>query len=242
VIQKYTLTDSYTASKSAEKVSLNLAEVVKTSSFLDSVIAAKRVDLSELLLKDEADQREAWAHTLDTEVISNASILKVTAYDKNPARAEQIAEAVAAVLLEKGSEYHGAPDTITLKVVDTALTSIYPTRPNILVNGAAAALFGATLAAVVMFLRSTRRQDGDDMPMHTPSAGRNRGSHIVPGEPVHTSHHESVDPQHAEASPYAVLDVANFHHHLPAQRNNRVQYIPTEVKTLPAHGKPHNQH
>jgi capsular polysaccharide biosynthesis protein len=222
VIQRYTLTDSYTASKSAEKISLNLAEVVKTSSFLDSVIASNRVDLGDLLLLDEAKQRDTWAHTLDTEVIANASILKIIAYDENPGKAEQITEAVAAVLLDKGSEYHGAPDTISLKVVDTALTSTYPTRPNVLVNGAAAALFGAALAVVMLFLRTSRSKRTEMPPMHRPIAG----------EPVHAHHTQQSAPHNA--SPYAVLNVSNFHNHLPAQQNNRAQYIPAEVKTLPA--------
>ncbi len=229
VIQKYTLTDSYTASKSAEKISSNLAEVVKTSTFLESVIASKDVDLTDLLLMDEADRRDAWADTLDTAVISNASILKIIAYDENPQHAEQIAEAVAAVLLEKGSEYHGAPDTITLKVVDTALTSTYPTRPNVLLNGAAAAVFGAVCAAVVLFLRGPRRSRGNAFSPNAHASRNEPQMHHTPGAPVH-----SAERPQADAHSYGVLDVSNFHHRLTSHQKRNHHYIAAEVKTLPA--------
>jgi len=214
VIQKYTLTDSYTASKSAEKVSQNLAEVVKTSSFLEDVVTSNRVDLQSLLKKNESDRRKAWENTLETEVVANASILKIAAYDVNPAKAQQIVNAVADVLIEKGSEYHGAPDTISLKVVDTALTSTYPTRPNILLNSAAAAVFGAVCTAIVLFLRNPRggQKNGDDQGMH---GGAQEARHTVvthrPGEPVHAQGNGG-----AHQPNYSVLHVANFQKHLPA--------------------------
>lgn len=229
VIQKYTLTDSYTASKSAEKVTQNLAEVVKTSSFLEDVVASKKVDLSGLLAQNEADRREAWAHTLDTEAVSSASILKIIAYDPTPAHAEQIANAVADVLMEKGSEYHGAPDTISLKVVDTALTSTYPTRPNVLLNGAAAALFGALCAVVVLFLRSPKSAK-ETMQAFTPSKPLAPTVHHRPGTPVHGR--PTPDQSVIETPPqYSVLHVTNFQQHLPAAQPNQ-NTVPGEVKTV----------
>lgn len=233
VIQKYTLTDSYTASKSAEKISQNLAAAVKTSSFLEDVVDSKRVDLSNLLRLDEADRRDAWEKTLDTEVVPNASIIRITAYDTNPGHAEQIANAVAEVLMEKGSEYHGAPDTISLKVVDTALTSNYPTRPNILLNGAAAALFGAVCAAVVLFLRAPKRRE-QHVPYTVTHPKRAPVTHTQPGTPVHTTPKQTAPVEQAQPHEYAVLHVANFHKHLPSTEGKK--YIPTEVKTLPSRG------
>lgn len=216
VIQKYTLTDSYTASKSAEKVSQNLGEVVKTSSFLEDVVASKKVDLQDLLKLNESDRRDEWEKTLDTEVVPNASILKITAYDVNPSHAEQIVNAVSDVLIEKGSDYHGAPDTISLKVVDTALTSTYPTRPNILLNGSAAAVFGGLCAAVVLFLMTPKsaKQHGNGF-----AQGAQRVNHTVvtqqPGKPVHTQ-----QPAMPEEQKYAVLHVANFQNHLPSAKHH----------------------
>lgn len=155
VKQRYTLTDSYTAAKSAESVSRNLAEVIRTSVFFDRVVAEDTVDFSALLAMDEADRREAWKKTIDTEVISNTAQLRITAYDVDPNKAEAIAEVVASVLIEQGSEWHSSPDTIELKIVDSALTSDRPTRPNFLLNALAAACIGAMAGLLWIFLRSS---------------------------------------------------------------------------------------
>ncbi|MFC1598376.1 YveK family protein [Patescibacteria group bacterium] len=201
VVQRYTLTDSYTAVKSAEKVSQNLADVISTSTFLDQVLAYGGVDLSELQQLDEAEKRETWEQMVEADVVSQTAMLKVTAYDEDPAEAEKLANAVGNVLLEHGSEYHGAPDTISLKIVDKALTSDRPTRPNLLLNGLAAGLFGAILGLLVVLLRPSIGLDGN--------------------KPKGQGDHEYTDPNSVAAAaveqgekdpanPYSVLEVTNY--------------------------------
>ncbi len=153
VVQKYTLTDSYTAAKSAEKISQNLAEVIRTSSFLDQVIATQKVDLTEFEGLDEADKREKWTKQVETDIIPNAAMFTITVYDQSPTIAQAIVEAISDVLVEQGGEYHGAPDTVSLKVVNTALTSDSVVRPKLLVNGVAAGMIGAIIGVLIMFFR-----------------------------------------------------------------------------------------
>lgn len=153
VVQKYTLTDTYTAAKSAEKISQNLAAVVHTSSFFEEVVRTTWVDLSAIDNLPEEKKRDAWKKKLKTSVDSGTSIITLTGYDTDPENAERLVQSASTALLEHGANYHGAPDTVSLRVVDTALTSTYPTRPNFLVNGVIAGLAGMILAALVIFLR-----------------------------------------------------------------------------------------
>jgi capsular polysaccharide biosynthesis protein len=223
VVQKYTLTDSYTASKSAEKISRNLAEVVTTSSFLDTVADTNAVNLDAILAMDEADKREEWKETLEAEVVSNTSMLKLTAYDEDPAQAEAIVQAVSNALVERGADYHGAPDTIALRVVDTALTSDHPTRPNLLANGAAAAVFGTMLGLMIVFLKPSFGfnvkkakvgQTAANDPEYTKPSGGSPASIIdVSPEPTGPTSVANAAP----ALSYAVLDVTNYNDHLTAE-------------------------
>ncbi len=202
VVQKYTLTDSYTASKSAEKISRNLAEVVHTSTFFDEVVASKEVDLSDILLLSEKKKRKKWSETVETEIVSRTSMLRIRAYDADPARAEAIVSAVTDTLLKNSGEYHGAADTVELRIVDTALTSDRPTRPNFIVNGIAAALLGAILGFLVFLLRPS-----------VPFGVKKKATHVVPTPPV-----DVVDP--SEETVYNVLEVDNFHKTLPQHNSD----------------------
>lgn len=230
VIQKYTLTDSYTAAKSAEKVSQNLGEVIKTSVFLDDVIATGKVDLTDITKLPEDEKRKAWAKKLSTEIDSNAPILKITAYDPDRSRAEAIATTVAQVLIDKGGDYHGAPDTISLKVVDTALTSNTASSPSIPLYTVAAMLATAFIFTLFYVLKATgswlepvsvvpstlmhvKQPELPLPPQPTPTP--------PPTTPKPTPVHESRD-----------LNIQNFGQKIAAQNKDGHPYLHGEVKTM----------
>ncbi|MBI2410320.1 MAG: hypothetical protein HYV32_00290 [Candidatus Kerfeldbacteria bacterium] len=152
VVQKYTFTDSYTAAKNAEKISQGLSAVVHTSSFLDQVIKTGEVQLDDLAKLSEEDKRDEWKKKVSARIVPNTSILEIVAYDTNPDQATTLVQAMSTVMLTHGADYHGAGDTIELRVVDSPLTSTRPVRPNIFLYGFASALLGAIAAAVWMFL------------------------------------------------------------------------------------------
>lgn len=214
VVQKYTLTDSYTASKSAEKISNNLAEAIHTTTFFDDVVVSGAVDVSELLLMPEKDKREEWAKMVETEVISRTSMLRIRAYDANPEQAEALVQAVTEVLLQNSGQYHGAADTVELRLVDAALTSEHPTRPSLLLNGVAAALFGAIVGFVVFLLQPSVSfpfkgvQGIGSVTASTPKP--------KPGTPV-----MPLKPLMEERIPYSVLEVNNFHKEIPKHRSGQ---------------------
>lgn len=155
IIQKQNFeTDTYLAAKSAEKVGNNLSEVLSTSSFLDKVVAEGSVDLSALTALDTQERHDAWSDKVSASVIPDSGLLAITAYDEDPAVAEQLVVAVASVMTSSANEYHGGGDSIVIKTVDEPMTSSYPVRPNIFVNVAVAMALGVVLSVTVVFLRS----------------------------------------------------------------------------------------
>lgn len=228
VKQRYTLTDSYTATKSAESVSSNLAEVIRTSVFFDEVVANSTINFDELLSMNEMERRKAWKKKVETEVIVNTSQLRITAYDVDPTTANAIAQTVAQVLITQGSEWHSSPDTIQLKIVDTALSSRYPVRPNILLNALAAAVIGGALGFLTVFLRpSTPFTVMDHLrtlaePISDPSPAQFTKTKAVNIPPRAVLHER-------QPAPYQVLTVSNF---TQAVHRPLTPSSPT-VKTIP---------
>ena len=134
IIQRSSLgLDPYTAIRSAESISNNLASVIYTTSFFEKAMATGfNIDQS-IFSKNETTKRKQWRRMVVTEVSRGTGLLTVTVYHKDRNQAEQIAYAIGTVLQQEGWTYVGGGD-LQIKIVDTPLTSRFPVRPNIPVN------------------------------------------------------------------------------------------------------------
>lgn len=163
IIQRSSLNlDPYTAIRSAERVSENLASVVYTTSFFDKVMAAGFNIDQTVFKKDEGRKRKQWNKMVATQIARGTGLLTVTAYHKDRSQAEQIAYAIGTVLQKEGWTYVGGGD-LQVKIVDAPLTSRWPARPNLFGNGFGGLVLGLILGIgyVVYLERQTRaRQTG----------------------------------------------------------------------------------
>lgn len=150
--------DSYTAAKSAEKVGKSLSSVVGTTSFLDLVVREGETDLSDVTSLSEREKRREWSDKVSASVIPETGLIRIEAYDPDPERSAELASAVASALIKNADEYHGGGDAIQVKVVNQALTSSYPVRPNLLANVGAAFVFSLALSLAYVFLKDDVRK------------------------------------------------------------------------------------
>lgn len=142
--------DAYTAARAAEKLGNNLAEIIHTTSFFDKVRYsnfALKIDWPE----SEQQKRKTWQNKVEAKMIGETSILEITAYDQDKQEAEKLAQAIVYVLTSEGDEYHGGGEDIIIKPVDTALTSDYPTRPNIILNIIASLFIGLVGGCLIVY-------------------------------------------------------------------------------------------
>lgn len=241
VIQEYTINDPFTANKSATAVRDTLADIIHTTSFYNQVVSSQPVDLSAVQALPDDERREEWEKIVETRSSGSSATLTIIGYDENPGQAEAIASSVAQALVQFGREYHSSPDTISLRVIDDPIVSSYPTRPNLLTNGIAAAVLGAMLGALVLFLRpssefgyANRMKDARYNPHD--SRGHDDYSDVV-DVPPSTHPDESLPPPE-----YNVLDVNNFHARPPVKED--LQYHPSYmnpqsgVQAPPEHFRP----
>jgi capsular polysaccharide biosynthesis protein len=156
IIQKQTATlDAYGAARASQSLANNFATVVKTDSFFKKVIASNsQIDVTWPLKEDQ--RRKTWNKMIGASVAPETGILTLNVYQKNPDQAKLIANTIASVLATQGSEYHGGGDSVSIKIVDPALVSNYPVRPNIIFNIAGALLIGLILSGSFFLWREQK--------------------------------------------------------------------------------------
>jgi capsular polysaccharide biosynthesis protein len=157
IIQKQELnTDAYTATKSAERIGKNLANIIFTSSFYNEVIESNSI-FSDKFLQDSRERRKQWDKNVEVNVTPETGILEISAFDVDKSYAAQLVRSIAYVLVSKGSEYHGGGTSVEIKIVDDVFMSKYPQRPNIVLNSALAMLIGFLFGSALVILNAAKK-------------------------------------------------------------------------------------
>ena len=157
VIQKQELnTDAYTATKSAERIGKNLANILFTSSFYNEVIESNNSFASKFS-QDSIERRKEWDKNVEANVTPETGILEISVYDTDKNYAAQLVRSISYVLVTKGAEYHGGGSNVEIKIVDDVFMSKYPKRPNIILNGALALIIGFLFGSAFVVLNEAKK-------------------------------------------------------------------------------------
>ena len=139
--------DPYTSSKAAERIAQNLAEVVQTSQFFARVISVPGTSIDQSYFpSDELERRKLWIKTVEAGVTYNTGILRVAVYHPKKEQAVAIATTVAGVLAGTGNDF--AVNSADYRIVDTAVASKYPKKPNFPAIAVGAFLLGFAVSFV----------------------------------------------------------------------------------------------
>ena len=143
--------DAYTASRSEERVAGDLSTIIYTSTFFDQVMAsAFKINTTDFP-KDDINRRRAWAQTVDATVSHGTGLLTVTAYNQDPAQAQQLVQAIAFVLTQNVKQYTSGGN-VDMKLVDAPLNSRWPVKPNIIVNVVSGFFLGCLVGIIYLLL------------------------------------------------------------------------------------------
>jgi len=154
--------DPYVASRAAERLSKNLSQVIYTTSFFDKVMNAGFA-IENNFSSLESKKRKEWKKMIDTQVVLETGMLKISVYHKDKNQAAQIAQAIAYVLTTQGDEYHGAGKNVAIKTVDAVLTSRYPVKPNLPVNLVSSLVLGVLAGSGFIILRSKEKLNKEEI-------------------------------------------------------------------------------
>lgn len=140
--------DPYTQAKSAERVGENLAAIMKTTDFFGKVMETTNASFDKNYWNNlsERDQRQKWQKNVESQMVYGTSLLNVRVYAKSKDEVKNFSETITQTLVSRGWEYVGGD--VSLRLVNSALVSRLPARPNIAVNGLLGFVAGAVLAAL----------------------------------------------------------------------------------------------
>lgn len=155
ITQELGTVDAYTASRSAERIVDDLSGVLYTTDFFNKVMnSGYKIDKS-FFSTDEIKRRKQWEESVSASVSGTSGMLAIRSYHPDPEQAKEIASAIAYIYVTQGENYISGGD-IAVQVVDDPLSSRYPVRPNLPLNGASGFFLGAIGGAAYVFIQADR--------------------------------------------------------------------------------------
>lgn len=150
--------DGFAAAKSAERLTTSLSQIMYTTSFYDQVLEkyemSGKSDGDLLFSNSETERRKEWKRRVETHAMPEVGLLKISVYDRDRAHADQLASTLALVLVEHGAQYLSGGQSVSLRIVDSPLTSERPARPNIAYNAIIAVFVSMGLSIAWLAIRS----------------------------------------------------------------------------------------
>ena len=138
--------DPYTQSKAAERIGDNLAQVMKTTDFMQKVMDSTiTFDKNRWQSLTDRKQRDEWQKDVVGQMQYGTSLMNITVYSsKDDVLA--LSSAVTDAVVTHGWEYIGGD--VALKTISSPLISRWITRPNIILNAILGFLVGVVLSSV----------------------------------------------------------------------------------------------
>ncbi len=152
-------TDPYLVSKSSEHLGNILTRVIYSGSFYDKVINSGFGIDESCFGKNYKDKLKKWGNTVVARNIQDTGIIYIKASHKDRAQAQLIVEAIGYNLKTSHKEYHGSGDNVEVKIINEAVTSNFPTDPNIIANVLAALIFSVLFSFIYIYLFPDKKYD-----------------------------------------------------------------------------------
>ena len=146
--------DPYTASRSAESAADQLASLLTTSSIYTAVFNSGYGVDKEYFPEDVLKFQKKWNKTVSASVTRGSGIMTIVAYHTDPKEAEALASAIAYVYVTDGRRYVNGE--IVVQIIDNAINSRYPVRPNVMVNAFSGLFLGLMGGAGYALIQADR--------------------------------------------------------------------------------------
>ena len=139
--------DPYTQVKSAERIGENLAQVMKTTDFMNKVMSSGTATFDKTRWQGLTDRklRKQWQRDVEGTMAYGSSLLNIKTFGRSQDDAKALAAAVTDTVSSRGWEYVGGD--VAIKVVNDPLVSSWPTRPNNVMNAGVGLVLGLLLSS-----------------------------------------------------------------------------------------------
>jgi len=148
--------DPYRAAQSAEFLANLLSKVIYSSSFRAHVQESSFNFDRSILNGSSKNVIDAWKKQISVKVVGDTGILEINAFSHDRDQATELARSVANVFVQNGQEYYGQDSEVQIRVLDDALASDSPVRPNLWRNIILGAFLGLALGYFIGWIRGNR--------------------------------------------------------------------------------------
>ncbi|MBD3244588.1 MAG: hypothetical protein GF335_01195 [Candidatus Moranbacteria bacterium] len=147
--------DVYTASKSAERISLSFKNIIYSSKFLNLILNNQEIDKTYFI--DKRTNRislEKWEDSIKLNNIRESGILEIEIFHPDKNQAKLISNQVLVTLEKDGATFHGGGNNVNIMRLDDPETSLEPAYPNIPLNSALGLMTGIIVGVMIVYLKS----------------------------------------------------------------------------------------
>ena len=150
--------DAYTALRSSERIGESLVNIIETGDFFAKVMTqlekSETIDKSRFEELSERERRKLWSKTIDASLNYGSGMLTISTYHPNPKKAKVLNTVVLNVLINESSDYIG--QEVDLKVVNPPLATMFPVKPNLIVNTSVGFLVGFMGSFLILAYRDQK--------------------------------------------------------------------------------------
>lgn len=147
--------DAYSAIKTSERIGENLIGVLQTSSIFEKLKNPEyQIDFSFFDVNNSTKLKEQWGKTVSAYMKYNSGLLYINVYHQNSDQAKLIAKSLAQILISNGNEYVAQDGLVDIRLIDDAIVSEKPVKPNYLMNGLLGLISFAILAKIYALFSS----------------------------------------------------------------------------------------
>jgi len=155
--------DIYSISKSAQYLGKVLREGIYSDSFFEKVIESpyqvQESDFPELT----KDRRDKWQKNIKVSIVRDLGIIEIDVFNLEKEKAEQISLAVTSVLEANHQLYHGAEQSVELRVLDNPLVSQKPDSSRLWFSSVIGGVLGFLIGLFWIFNKK-KKEEGYTFP------------------------------------------------------------------------------
>ncbi|MBI5766089.1 hypothetical protein HZA71_02560 [Candidatus Falkowbacteria bacterium] len=143
--------DPYTASRASAYLTNVLSEVIYSTSFVDNVFKTN-FDLKDNLGVNQEKRQKNWKAMVKVKLQEDRGIIDINVLNENRDQADQFAQAITYTIITKYQLYHGFGDKVSVKIINSPITSTGWAQPKIVRNAfiglITGFIFGLTIVVI----------------------------------------------------------------------------------------------
>jgi len=147
--------DPYSASRLNEYLSGLLAKIIYSESFFKQTTESSENIDKKYFGDTPRAQIKNWNKTIKAKALYDSGIITLSVYHPDKQQAGIIMNSAIYTLKTTNNFYHSIPN-VDIRIIDSPSTSLFPVKPNILLNGVIGIIFGLIFSLLYIYQKRSK--------------------------------------------------------------------------------------